>query len=81
MKVIGSMIRPMVMECTCMSMEPGMKASGKMIYKMVKVKRHGMTGLIMKENINRERNRDGVYINGMMGQGMKVSGKKIRLKD
>ena len=48
----GGMIKPMVLGCMCIQMALGMRAFGKMISKMEKVRNHGQTVQDLKVNIS-----------------------------
>ena len=47
--------------------EHNIKVIGKMINKKVMEKKHGLTVLLMKENINKEKKMDMAFLNGLMG--------------
>ena len=54
------------------------KANGRMIYNMVKVKKFGMMVQNILENITKEKSRDKVDMNGLMGHIMMENGKIIK---
>ena len=55
-----------------------MKAIGKMIYNMVKVKSHGLMGLCITEAIKQGKRMDMVFINGTMVVSMKDNGLRTK---
>ena len=65
MKVYGLMIKQMDMACILIWMELNMKASGKMINNMEKVKRHGQTVPFMMEITLMEKNMEKEYLSGL----------------
>ena len=80
LKENGSMIKPMDMEFISIKTEPGMRANGKTIFSMVKVKRFGPTTPCMMVTIMRVRSTDMVCTSGKMDQGTRVIGLRIVLK-
>jgi len=78
-RVNGRMIKPMVMECICIRMEPSMKECGRMIYRMEKGLRYGKMVVIILGYIRKERNMDMETIIGVMVVFIKGSGTRIGL--
>ena len=77
----GLMIKRMVLEHIDMSMALCMKASGKMIFNMEKVSRHGLIRVDMRVNMLTVANTASVLINGVMEANIQGTGKKIKLVD
>ncbi len=60
------MIGPTGMVNTCMQMELHIKVIGKKTNSTVRVKRHGLMVLVMKETTKRVRNMEKVFSGGQM---------------
>ena len=78
MKVNGQTTEQMAMDYTNMLMGLSMKETGKMIYSMATVLKHGMTVLGMKECMLLEENMELGLINGMMDHNILENGMKIK---
>ena len=81
MKEIGLTTRQMVMVCTFMSTELGMRATGWMIYSTAWAKNHGQMVPSMKVSISPVKSTVEVSTAGMMALSITVIGRKIRSKD
>ena len=75
----GKTTKPTVMECTLMLTAQSTKDTGKMIYNMALVWRHGLTRVNMRAIIRMERSMGMGRIHGVMGQCMWVNGSTTKL--
>ena len=81
MKEIGLTTRQMVMECTFMSTEQGMRATGWMIYSTAWAKNHGQMVPFTRVSISLVKNTVEVFTAGTMVPSITVIGRKTRSKD
>ena len=81
MKEIGLTTRQMVMVCTFMSTELGMRVTGWMIYSTAWAKNHGQMVPFMRVSISLVKNTVEVSTAGTMALSITVIGRKIRSKD
>lgn len=78
MMEIGPMIRLMVMELIRIQMELNIKDNGRMIFSMGQAWKNGQMEVDMTEPILKEKNKDKVFMYGVMDQNILVTGLIIR---